>query len=361
VDPLNRGQANAGELQNLRAVTWGDAGNSTLRLCTYRNQSYLFKEYSTDFRAEVDDRALGELIRWREGLPPDDRDELDRVAAWPRFQVRDGEALVGVLVPPAPPAFYARTISGEGSRPRSMDYLIRFSTGAGEVRGASVPDKKRAIGNAVAVLLWFHRQNVRVNDVRESNILCTADGRAVLYVDCDVMMGPWGAVSSGAAPEYLAALLRHQPDPFDFPTREVELARVAWLATFVLLDDFRLRDVPADRLARHIGTADAELLRRTARIEAVDIDDWRELAEDWTDPRAVAIASVPRLPTGPVQENPTGWVPRSLRQASAPAHFESDIAWARSYQRVSRSWLLVAIIAALVTAILIATLFAGGL
>ncbi len=350
MDPLTGHRADRYDLGEVRRAPWGDVGNSTLHWCTYRGHSYLFKEYSTEFRAEVQTHALGGLIDWRDKLAPDDRDWLDRVASWPRFQVVDDGLVVGVLVPPAPQPFYKRSMSGGGSHPRSMEYLIRFDTGEGEAKGASVRDKRRAIGNAAAALLWFHRQNIRVNDLRESNILCTADGTAVYYVDCDVMMGPWGVVSPGAAPEYLAAVLRHKPDPFEPPSRETELARVAWLATFILLNDFRLRDVPVERLTRHTGAAEADLLRRTAMMHSIDINDWHALARNWAENPWVGYARVPgsaaegpEEPPGPGSaqrptvvtatvrmpptrvlaserrsRRPNQWLPEHLRQAQPP-------------------------------------------
>lgn len=367
-------QAPLDELRDLGRTPWGEAGNSTLNWCIYLDQRYVFKRYSQEFRDEINRDALDGLIDWRSGLAQDDRDRLDRVTAWPRCAVLNEGVLAGVLLPPAPHRFYMRSMSGV-QRPRSMEYLIRFDTGLGEARGATVEDKKRALGNAVTVLLWLHRQDVRVNDLRESNILCTADGAAVHFVDCDVMSGPWGSVGPVAAPAYLADLLPRRPDRSAPPTQEVELARIAWLATFVLLDDFALRVVPVGELAAHIGAAEADLLRRTASLQPIDVDEWAALAQNWTEPPSIGAAAVPdlapthhaprRQPPGP-NPRPHQWMPDRLRRPAGVEPPQLSVVESTRTERVTLTrptpWLrlLVAAVAFAMLVGLIAFLVAGG-
>ncbi|MET7397558.1 hypothetical protein ABZS66_29140 [Dactylosporangium sp. NPDC005572] len=263
------------ELRDLHRLGWRDAGNSTLWECTYDREQYVFKEYSDDFRADADSRALGRLIAWRDGLNDNRRDHLDLVAAWPRFRVREGGVLLGVLVPFATARFYQ---AGQRMHPQTLAFLVRYTV-QGQVRqGAPDRVKTRAIGHAAEVLQWFHQRQVLVNDVRESNILCTDDGAAVYYVDCDVMIGPWGSVGSPAAPDFIATLVPSAARP----TPASDFARLAWVAIWLLLNDFSLSHVQVERLTPTLDAGAARLLVRTSGGADVNLDEWRRLAARWT-------------------------------------------------------------------------------
>jgi hypothetical protein len=231
---------------------------------------------------------------------------------------RDG-LLQGVLLPFAPGEFfYRRQIDGK-LIPHILASLIRLKAQGTVIPGAPQKVKKHALGHAAEVLLWLHDRGVRVNDLRETNILCRPDGRAVHYVDCDVMMGPWGAVGQVAAPEYLATVLPATLRPArtdEPPAREAELARLAWMATWILLDDFSLRTVPGGPLTAHIDAADADLLTRSSRGQG-DTVSWRKLAARWTVPWS-GTASVPRAREEPV-DVPTG-APEPPVRASVPVY-----------------------------------------
>ncbi|GGM27960.1 hypothetical protein ACFFX1_11660 [Dactylosporangium sucinum] len=263
------------ELRDLRRLGWRDAGNSTLYECTYGGEQYVYKEYSEDFRADADSRALGRLIAWRDGLNDNRRDHLDRTAAWPRFRVHESGLLLGVLVPFAAAGFYR---AGQRAHPQTLAGLVRYTV-EGQVRpGAPDRVKTRAIGHAAEVLQWFHQRQVLVNDVRESNILCTDDGAAVYYVDCDVMIGPWGSVGSPAAPDFIANLVPSAARP----TPASDFARLAWVAIWLLRNDFSLSHVQLEQLTPTLDVGAARLLVRTSGGADVDMDEWRRLAARWT-------------------------------------------------------------------------------
>jgi hypothetical protein len=300
------------QLSEPSRLPWGNAGNSTMWTCTFAGKRYVFKEYSEEFRAMADQNALGRLIRWRDTLPDEDRRYLDRVAAWPRYRVRKNGTLLGVLLPFAPESFFRQTFPDGQYRPNVIANLVRRTMDGNVISGATVHVKTSAIGNAADVLLWFHRLGVLVNDVRELNILCTELGSAVHYVDCDVMIGPWGSVGPPAAPEYLQELLPHGAAP----SREIELTRLAWVAVWILLDDFSLRGIPQARLTAVIDAKDAELIARTGNLEPFDMENWRRLANRWI--KWTARASLGPPPGEPEVVTPKPWLPPTRKMATAP-------------------------------------------
>ena len=293
------------ELDRVEPLRWSDAGNSQLFSCRYDDRPYLYKEYADDFRRDADQHALGDLIRWRDTLSAYDRDKLDSMAAWPRFRVRRDGFLRGVLLPFAPERFYER--DGSAPRPRMLSELIRLKA-AGEVRpGARGDIKQAALGHAIEVLLWFHSQRVVVNDVREVNILCARWGTDVFYVDCDVMVGPWRPVGPPAAPAYMQNAI----PGLDRPSRETDVARLAWMAAAILLDDLALPEVRADQLRKVTDPGAAQLLAEASRPGPIDDDRWRKLVDRWTAPRWEARARVPGQEPEPVAASlpPTRPVP----------------------------------------------------
>ena len=304
----------AGELDQHRALHWADAGNSRLFSVELDGRDYLYKEYTDAFRADADQHALGRLIAWRDGLAEHDRERLDTVAAWPRYRVREDGLLRGVLLPFALEPFYEQ--AGNGWRPRMLSDFIRL-TADGQVRPAARPDVKHAaLGHAADVLLWFHGRGVVVNDVRELNVLCTKHGTDVFYVDCDVMVGPWRSVGPAAAPEYMAKAI----PGLDRPSRETDIARLAWTAAAILLDDLALPEVREDRLLGVTDPASASLLAASSRPGAVDVEGWRRLSVRWTAPHWTATSPVPgpaaesQEPPAPAPLPPTRPVPMFVAQ-----------------------------------------------
>jgi hypothetical protein len=150
-----------------------------------------------------------------------------------------------------------------------------------ERRGASLDVKLRALGHAIEVLLWFHERQVRVNDVHVANILCTQDGRAVYFVDCDAMIGPWGQVARPGAPEYMLQLVPEAANP----TPATDMARMGWAILCILLDSPGLQRVDPRHLVRVIRSQpDADFLihaTESGRTPAVPVREWRRLAQRW--------------------------------------------------------------------------------
>ena len=306
------------ELGPLRTLPWPDAGNSTMFDCTYRGQPYLFKRYTDEFRREADAVALSRMIAWRDGISPADRHYLDLVAAWPRYRVEEAGALVGVLIPIAARHFLQPDQSGGPARPRVLSRLIRYRASGRDIRGASQRVKQRALGNAIEVLLWLHSRNVLVNDVHVGNILCTEDGHAVYFVDCDSMMGPkWGAVAEPAAPETIRVLV---PEA-SAPTAMTDMVRFAWAALWVLMDSFDAQPVTVTHVGRIVARPTAEFLlsaSKARRCDPVPVDDWRRLAGRWLNDGKIVDAVRVAPPAASGQPGPTRALPALDRGARLP-------------------------------------------
>lgn len=376
MDPIDGYWVELAELGERERLAWGNGGNSTMSTCTYAATRYVFKEYSEEFRSVVDQNALGRLIRWRDTLPDEDRKHLDRIAAWPRYRIRHNSVLLGVLLPFAPERFFHQTYPDGQYLPNVIANLVRRTTSESVIPGAPVHVKTSALGNAADVLLWFHRQGVLVNDLRELNILCTELGAAAYFVDCDVMIGPWGTAAPPAAPEYLRELL-----PADArPSREIELTRLAWVSVWILLDDFSLRDIPQARLTTIIDARDAELITRTGNRQPVDMENWRRLASRWIrwtarvrvgpppgEPR-VGMSKPWLLPPtrkmpAPPPHSTAGWVPEPYRRPLVPvpaAPSSTLLPQPMKPQRHGRTVLLVTAAILLLLGLATLTLMYGG-
>jgi hypothetical protein len=215
-----------------------------------------------------------------------------------------------------------------------MIRLIRYRADEVVRPGKSVQVKKRALGCAIEVLLWFHERQIRVNDVHVQNILCTEDGRAVYFVDCDAMLGEWGAVAKPAAPEHL---LRLVPEAYA-PTPMTDMVRMAWAILCILLNDAGLLQVNPDLLDKTLSRQTTDFLIRASRArrnDPVPVREWHKLAQYWIkDERASGQARVgpavlvgtpvprPRQHLGPTRQAttiwrrryPYEWVPEEFRR-----------------------------------------------
>ncbi|MBO4208462.1 hypothetical protein [Micromonospora echinofusca] len=305
-------------------------GGSTLHRCTYRGGRYLFKRYRPEHLREVDSAALGRQVAWRHGLPEADRARLDAVASWPLRRVRDrAGGLGGILIPEANAAFSHRGRWGE-RRPHTLADLIRLTAGGTVRAGAPVDVKQVALGRVARTILWLHSCGVVVNDVQAENILCRRDGSAVYLVDCDAMLGPWGQVCPPQAPDYMRIVVPGA----DRPDQVTDLARLAWVAVWLLLDDFSVVGLRQERLAGLIGADAAETLMAaaTAGRGGPPAGSWHRLAAQWAPEHlparsgpvsGVVVGRAPR-PASPVPtRRPVNWVPPRYRRPLV-RHWDTD-------------------------------------
>ncbi|WP_432839485.1 hypothetical protein [Dactylosporangium sp. CA-092794] len=163
----------------------------------------LYKEYR---RRPVDGAHLDRLIRWREGLLPDDAAYLDAHCAWPLRRVGRGAETHGYLMNAAPDDFWAG--SGGERRVAELGDLIRPPAGGGGPVGPA--DRLRLVRDLAELLEFFARHELVHGDLGETTLLWTLRGRPrVFVIDCDDVR--LGAVRVPA--EYIAVPRGEWHDP----------------------------------------------------------------------------------------------------------------------------------------------------
>jgi hypothetical protein len=260
-----------------RGIRIDPGGNAVLHSCRHAGREYLFKRFTREHLGDVDDDALLRLVRWRIDLPAADRAQLDEITAWPRYAVRLGDRLIGVLIPAAEVRFLARSRNGT-QVPRGLVEL----PGAGQ--DGRVPESSFAVlGRLIAAVRWLHRHNVVVNDLQPDNVLCAVAGPTggVYLVDCDSMisMRHWGRVAVPAAPDLMDEV---QPTR-QIPTVGTDLSKLMWVIARILLE-------APNQVG--LGPRDRALLAAAVPVETRDLllglldqpehaASWDRLAELW--------------------------------------------------------------------------------
>jgi hypothetical protein len=338
-------------------------GNATLIPCRYRGRDWLFKKFRPEHLAEVDESALLELVGWRLELPSATRDRLDELASWPRYVVRDGSRVYGVLIPIAADRFFRLTPTGVRT-PRSFYDLLPSR----QYIGPPLAEKLTASACAVRAVLWLHDLDLLVDDLQPDNMLCATAGTAVYLVDCDSMVlpGRWGRVARPAAPDIMTAVVA----PDAGPDRVTDLTKLTWIVLRTQLDDFslvRLGGRERARLAELVSPEPAAfLLGALDRMPGPDA--WRELADSWHGPARVRVgtpdeARVRRRPVLVAADAGYVWpartrAPRSGRwpgdrwyrpEPARPLFPERYARTARRSTHRSRIWLLIGAVALLAT------------
>ncbi|TDC48821.1 hypothetical protein E1258_27715, partial [Micromonospora sp. KC207] len=235
-------------------------GNAVLDWHRHRGHDQLYKRFRPEHRDLIDEGALLRLIRWRWELPAPDRDRLDQLAAWPRYAVRAGGRLTGVLVPPAADRFFTRRRDGRLT-PRPLHGLL----GAAGRPGAPTAVRLAVLGRLIRAVRWLHGRDVVVNDLQPENVLYTLDGPgpAVHLVDCDSMTSErhWGRVAPVTAPDLMAEVVPANVEPTVATDLTKLMAVVALTARETLTYAARLRSAP-DTSAREVADRVGDVLGR---------------------------------------------------------------------------------------------------
>ncbi|MFE0702487.1 hypothetical protein [Streptomyces sp. NPDC058872] len=144
----------------------------------------LFKEY-LDPR-KVDGEALSALVLLRQGLGGEDRQRLDRDAAWPLCRVTDGGRVTGFLMRRAPATMTWRSSKGD-ERLIELSYLLRPPKAAWQAVRQPTPSERHALVVALVELLgWLHAMGLVIGDLSQANVLWSLAPRPGLHLlDCD--------------------------------------------------------------------------------------------------------------------------------------------------------------------------------
>jgi hypothetical protein len=281
--------AHAGEMdvRNLRierdhSLGRGATTSQVLRCVAPDGQRLLFKEYRPETRAELDGAALVAHVRWRLSLAPDVRRRLDTVAAWPQAVVREGRAVMGVLMQEAPDRFF----EGAGStKPRNGTALARDAAYCKQYGRAYIPAPRKlaALGHLIETLGFLHGLGTVVGDLQPLNVLTTgASGTPEVYLlDCDAYL------IDGATP--FPAL--RDPLPWRVPgetrfSTQTDLYKAALMVARCLHENMALRTFTPAMFRDILPTGDvAVLLGLTAddrsRRVRLSADDLRPMASAW--------------------------------------------------------------------------------
>src|SRR5262245_49216739 len=101
-------------------------GHSTrITRSSYGGRPYLLKHYRESALADMSIASLEQMIAHARSMDISRSDELFQRCAWPVSSVWDRQALVGVLMRPAPAEFYEVLRRGERTirQPRHLDVL----------------------------------------------------------------------------------------------------------------------------------------------------------------------------------------------------------------------------------------------
>lgn len=165
-----------------RADTFTLAGDST---------ALAYKEFTQKVAEQA--RSARAAVRFRDGLSPADRAELDRFAAWPRAVVEDGTGVCGLLMPLIPKEFFCEMLDADSGnltdRPREMSWLIASKQQrlAAKIDLRDVDDTERLIlmAQLVYILGRLHRHGWVFGDLSFRNVVFATDPLRLMLIDCD--------------------------------------------------------------------------------------------------------------------------------------------------------------------------------
>ncbi|TMR89997.1 hypothetical protein [Nonomuraea basaltis] len=243
---------------------------------------FLFKRYDEETLTGLDEDALLAMVRWRRGLPRQDRATLDQRCAWPVAAVRD-ERVTGILIRAAPEQMFVELRTRRV--PRHLDELTRSPERVSALRDHygtryyEPPYKLAVLGQLLATTQWLHEQGYVVGDLQLRNAVFTIDPAPAVYLlDCDSCVPVGGR---GALPEV-------DPEQWKLPreggfTPESDYYKFAWAVVRCLQESAEAWSVDEAALARVLPLRHRRLIRQCldGAPESVDIARWRAACESW--------------------------------------------------------------------------------
>jgi serine/threonine protein kinase len=173
----------------------GEGGQATVHLVPElrlpdATGDLVFKRYKGNQAAP---NGLRAIVRVRSRMDVSTRGRLDQVAAWPARVVREGDAVVGVVMPLIPPSFFQERVKPSGkaaNSPREVQNLFVAEKLTRRV-GMPVPTMAERFAmcrDLAGALAFLHEQQIVFGDINAKNALFRmAPEPTVMLVDCDAV------------------------------------------------------------------------------------------------------------------------------------------------------------------------------
>ncbi|ANZ34758.1 hypothetical protein BBK82_00355 [Lentzea guizhouensis] len=272
---------------SLRTLSGGNftAGGQSTDVTWVRAASgevLLYKRYVPDTARRASADQLTKMAEWRRSLGLADRAFLDERTAWIRNVVVDGRQARGVLLPPAPDAFWrldngasvprdltGLTLNAQRAKHRARDYV-------------SVPQTIARLGHLLSTLSFLHRNEVVVGDHRMQNTLVSGVllPPAAYLIDCDAML------LRGVNALPLAEAQTMRPDHLEawpsVPDERTDCFKFASMAVACIGKHAGLEAVVGD-VRRHLTEGHAEVLHEFLELanRHASARSLQSMAETW--------------------------------------------------------------------------------
>ncbi|HUA70698.1 MAG TPA: hypothetical protein VMA96_06445 [Solirubrobacteraceae bacterium] len=141
--------------------------------------------------------VLSEMVAWSHLLPDEQRDALQRVAAWPLATVRAGEVAAGIVMRDISGRFSAPFVMPSGRRENVLLTLEHLLGGDDflQMRGLGVRldtfSRAEVAERICDALAFLHRHAIVASDISPNNVLIAfgaGDEPEVCLIDCDSMV-----------------------------------------------------------------------------------------------------------------------------------------------------------------------------
>lgn len=197
--PRQIGRAQLGPLEDAIGNTGQCKGVHPLR----EHPDYLFKEYRDDQLEQRDELRLARLVRLPDEMTAADRELLLRSTCWPLARVVEHGRTTGVVIPKAPPRFWAALRGLDDEWDESSPLLLSRLAASDEeheelgLHRMSLAARVSVCGGLIETAALFERHGIVYGDWGYKNILWSRSTLSVYFIDTDACsFGPQKWVES---------------------------------------------------------------------------------------------------------------------------------------------------------------------
>lgn len=252
----------------------------------------VYKEYHAG-TGMISEPGLASVIGFRERLPADQRQFVDKVSAWPLGTVLDDRLVRGVVMREIPDSFmhHIALIGGQLDRiPRSAQFLFVDRRKVERVGIEFAEHRARLVlcAHLAYVLAFLHHRDVMFGDLSGNNVVFRLEPSAgVMLVDCDAVrkVGTSAIVDQLHTPDWIP------PEGQDAPqTVATDLYKFGLFVLRVLDPrDGSSVNVDPSSLDGRLGSPGDAMLRRALSRDPAR----RTRAKDWHAYLKAAVAQHP--------------------------------------------------------------------